>query len=243
MNALRFSLGAVGAVRRDAGLVSQGETHSYAEFPSYSRAERTADGIIHLLGVTFGLAACVSLVLVALPSQDVLLWLALGLYGLGLLAMLVCSAAYNLTVQPRIKAVFRRLDHAAIFVMIAGTYSPFTLIAIGGAWGFGLLAFVWTVALAGVTVKLCWPRRFDRLSVFAYLLLGWSILVAFDPLLAAVSAAGLILLLVGGLLYSLGVVFHLWQRLPYQNAIWHACVLAAAACHFTAVLSEVALAR
>ncbi|MGE5768324.1 MAG: PAQR family membrane homeostasis protein TrhA [Bacteroidota bacterium] len=218
-------------------------TQSYDLHPQYSRPERLADGIIHVLGVVFALAACISLAFALLPSRDALLWLALGLYGAGLLAMLGCSALYNLCGPGRWKGVLRRLDHAAIFVMIAGTYTPFTLIALGGAWGYGLLAFVWTVALCGVALKLFWPRRFDRLSVAAYLLLGWSIVVAIDPLFAAVSTVGLALLGAGGLLYTLGVVFHLWRRLPYQNAIWHAFVLAAAACHFSAVLGEVALAR
>ena len=214
----------------------------YDLHPQYSRPERIADAVVHGLGVVFGLAACVFLAIAVLPTHDALLWLAVGFYGTGLLAMLTCSALYNLCGPGRWKGVFRRLDHAAIFVMIAGTYTPFTLISIGGAWGYGLLAFVWTVALGGVALKLGWPLRFDRLSVAAYLLLGWSIVVALDPLLGAVSAAGVALLGLGGLLYSLGVVFHLWQRLPYQNAIWHAFVLAAAACHFSAVLGEVALA-
>ena len=214
----------------------------WAEHPQYSRAEQIADAVVHGLGVTFGLVACSALVLVALPSGNGLLWLALGLYSSGLLAMLGCSALYNLTTSARYKAVFRRLDHAAIFVMIAGTYTPFTLISIGGAWGLGLLAFVWTVAAVGVLLKLFWPWRFERLSLLTYLLLGWSIVVALDPLLAAVSVAGVALLVTGGALYSLGVVFHLWTRLPYQNAIWHVFVLAAAVCHFSAVLSEVALA-
>lgn len=215
----------------------------YDLYPQYTRPERAADAAVHVLGLVFGLAACASLAIAVLPSRDALLWLALGLYGAGLLAMLACSALYNLAPPGPWKAVFRRLDHAAIFVMIAGTYTPFALIAIGGAWGLGLLAFVWSVALCGVLVKLFWPRRLERLSVAAYLLLGWSIVVALDPLLGAVSAAGLLLLGIGGLLYSLGVVFHLWHRLPYQNAIWHALVLAAAACHFSAVLGEVAFAR
>lgn len=208
----------------------------------YSRAERAADAVVHLIGVTFGLVACASLAVIALPSSDSLLWLALGLYGVGLLAMLGCSALYNLTTDQRYRVVLRRLDHAAIFVMIAGTYTPFTLIAIGGNWGLGLLVFVWVVALGGVVLKLFWPWRFERLSLAAYLLLGWSIVVALDPLLAAVSTAGIALLVAGGLLYSFGVVFHLWTRLPYQNAIWHIFVLAAAVCHFSAVLSEVAIA-
>jgi len=215
---------------------------TYTAHPRYSRAERIADSVVHVLGLTFGLAACVSLAIAAWPSNDTLLHLALALYGLGLLAMLGCSALYNLSGHGRWKLIFRRLDHAAIFVMIAGTYTPFMVVVLGGAWGFGLLAFVWSVALAGVALKLFWPQRLDRLSVAAYLLLGWSIVVAAGPLLGAISVPGLVLLIAGGALYSLGVVFHLWQRLPYQNAIWHAFVLAAAACHFSAVLSEVAIA-
>ncbi len=208
----------------------------------YNRTEYLADAIVHVLGVVFGLAACASLAMIAMPSNDHLLRLALALYGGGLLAMLGCSALYNLTHHERAKAVFRRLDHAAIFVMIAGTYTPFTLIAIGGVWGLGLLAFVWSIALGGVALKLFWPRRLERLSLVAYLMLGWSIVVALDPLLGSVSTSGLSLLLGGGLLYSLGVIFHLWTALPYQNAIWHLFVLAAAVCHFSAVFSEVALA-
>jgi hemolysin III len=214
----------------------------YDQHPQYSRAERIADAVVHGVGLTFGLAACISLLIVLLPAADALRWLAVGLYAAGLLAMLGSSALYNLAPPGRWKGHFRRLDHAAIFVMIAGTYTPFLLIALGGAWGHGLLAFVWTVALGGVVMKLTWPHRFDRLSIAAYLLLGWSIVVALDPLMAAISAAGLVLLAAGGLLYSLGVVFHLWTRLPYQNAIWHACVVAAAACHFSAVMAEVAVA-
>lgn len=215
---------------------------SYAVHPQYSRAERLADAVVHALGLVFGLAACISLAILVLPRADGLRIVAVGLYAGGLLAMLTCSALYNLVDHVRWKPLFRRLDHAAIFVMIAGTYTPFTLFVIGGDWGLGLLVFVWTAALGGVVVKLFWPQRFERLSIAAYLLLGWSMVVALDPLLAATSEAGLTLLGAGGLLYSLGVVFHLWERLPYQNAIWHAFVLAAAACHFFAVLSEVALA-
>jgi hemolysin III len=214
----------------------------YDEHPRYSRAEHIADAVVHGLGLTFGLAACISLLVVLLPGADLLRGLAVGLYAAGLVAMLGCSALYNLAPPGRWKAHFRRLDHAAIFVMIAGTYTPFLLVAVGGAWGHGLLAFVWAVALAGVVMKLTWPHRFDRLSIAAYLLLGWSIVVALDPLAAGVSAAGLALLAVGGLLYSFGVIFHVWTRLPYQTAIWHAFVLAAAACHFSAVMAEVAVA-
>lgn len=210
--------------------------------PRYTPAERIADAVVHGLGLAFGLLACLTLAVIVVPKGDLRLLLAVTLYGLGLLAMLGCSALYNLARNPARREIFRRFDHAAIFVMIAGTYTPFTMIALGGAWGYGLLSFVWSVACAGVVLKLAWPRRFERLSLAAYLLLGWSIVVVLDPLLAAVSTTGIALLFAGGLLYSLGVVFHLWSRLPYQNAIWHAFVLAAAVCHFTAVVGEVALA-
>lgn len=208
----------------------------------YTRSELIADGVVHVLGLAFGLGACIGLAVVALPDAELLRLATLGVYALGLLAMLGCSALYNnLPGNGRWKELCRRFDHAAIFVMIAGTYTPFALIAIGGAWGIGLFVFVWFVAAAGVVAKLFYPRRFERASVVAYLLLGWTILVAIGPLWEAVSIAGLVLLAVGGALYSLGVVFHVWRRLPYQNAVWHGFVLAAAACHYAAVLSEVAI--
>lgn len=206
-----------------------------------TRAELRADAVVHLLGLGFGLAACITLVVFVALRPDLPRGLSLGIYGFGLLAMLVCSALYNLTTQARLKALFRRFDHAAIFVMIAGTYTPFSLIVIGGIWGAALLAFVWSVALVGAVLKLRYPLRFEKLSVVAYLLLGWVILAALEPLLSSMSLAALILLVTGGGLYSLGVVFHLWERLPYQNAIWHIFVLAAAACHYAAILVDVAI--
>lgn len=205
------------------------------------KAEWVADAVVHVVGLAFGLAACIAIAVLAIPQAGALRLASLGLYGFGLLAMLGCSALYNLSGSAVWKGVFRRLDHAAIFLMIAGTYSPFALIVMGGGWGIGVFLFVWAVALCGVAMKLLLPMRFERLSVAIYLLLGWTILVAFNPLVAGASMPALVLLLTGGGLYSLGVIFHLWERLPYQNAIWHVFVLAAAACHFTAILLDVAI--
>jgi hemolysin III len=218
-----------------------------AEFPVYSRAERRADAAVHVVGLALGLAGCVGLAAAALSRPDAGPRLLAGLvpYAAGLTAMLACSALYNLTdatAAPARKRLFRRLDHAAIFLMIAGTYTPFALVAIGGAWGAGLLAFVWAVAAGGVAAELLGVRRSERLSVAAYLLLGWSILPALGPLSAAVSPAGVALLAAGGALYSVGAGFHLWRGLPFQNAVWHGFVLAGAACHYAAVLREVAAA-
>lgn len=207
-----------------------------------SRAEWIADVVVHLLGLAFAVGAVTTLAVLLSLRPDLPRGISLGLYALGLVAMLGCSALYHMTSHAHWKALFRRFDHAAIFVMIAGSYTPFALMVIGGIWGWALLGFVWGIALAGVALKLLYPLRFDKLSVAAYLLLGWTVLAALQPLVDAASLAGLVLLLTGGGLYSLGVVFHLWERLPFQNAIWHVFVLAAAACHFAAILVDVAIA-
>ena len=208
-----------------------------------SRAELIADATVHLLGLAFAFGAVATLVVFLWISPDLPRGISLGLYAFGLIAMLGCSALYHMThhSKQRLKALFRRFDHAAIFVMIAGTNTPFSLMVIGGGWGWALLGFVWTIALVGVMMKLLFPLRFEKLSVAVYLLLGWTVLFALQPLVSSASLAGLVLLITGGGLYSLGVLFHLWERLPYQNAIWHVFVLAAAACHFTAILLDVAI--
>ena len=211
-----------------------------AEFPRHTPAEWRADAAVHALGLTLGSAGCVALAVMAPPrAGDPLRVAALVAYAIGLLAMLGCSALYNLTPEGGRKRLFRRLDHAAILLMIAGSYAPFALVRIAGTWGTGLLAFVWTVAGTGIAVELLGLGRHDGRSVAAYLLLGWSVLAVLGPLSAAVSPAGLALLVAGGVLYSVGVAFHLWTRLPYHNVVWHGFVLAAAACHYAAVLREV----
>jgi hemolysin III len=205
-----------------------------------SRAERRADAMVHVIGLTCGLAACVALAMVASPSADAAVVVSLVIYGAGLLAMLGCSALCNTAKPGPLKELWRRLDHAAIFVMIAGTYTPFAAIAIGGAWGTGLLVFVWAVAAAGVVLKLLGLERLETLSIAAYLLLGWTILVAIDHLIAAVSLPAFVLLVAGGIVYSLGIPFYRWNRLPYSRAVWHALVLTAAACQYFAILDVVA---
>ncbi|MEK0082994.1 PAQR family membrane homeostasis protein TrhA [Benzoatithermus flavus] len=209
-------------------------------FPRYSPRERHADALVHAVGLIGGSAACLVLAALSVEGTDPRRLVSLGLYATGLMAMLICSALYNLSVDGPRKALFQRLDHAAIFMMIAGTYTPFTLVAIGGAWGTGLCAFVWMVAVMGMAVEILGLSRSDNLLVAAYLLLGWVIVIALGPLAAALSPAGMTLLVAGGVLYTVGVVFHLWTRLPYQNAIWHGFVLLAASSHYAAVLLEIA---
>jgi hemolysin III len=209
-------------------------------FPNYSVRERVADGCIHAVGIAASLVALAVLLVIGVKAQMTLWVVSLTIYGLALVAMFSCSAGYNLIMHPpKLKEVFRRFDHAAIFLMIAGTYTPFVLIKMNNAWGLGLLAVVWTIALIGILIKLVVPRFLEGATVGLYLVQGWAIVAAWHPLVTAVPAWVAIMLGIGGLLYTIGVVFHLWERLPYQNAIWHGFVLTAASCHYAAVLGVV----
>jgi len=210
-------------------------------FPIYTKGELIADGAIHVIGVAASLIAAVTLTLLAvgvLPPQATASVL---IYGLGLLAVFICSAAYHLARRPRLKALLRRFDHAAIYVKIAATYTPFAAVKMGGLAGLGLLGAVWVIAAIGVFTRLLLPGQFVRTAYVLYLAQGWACLAALKPMIEAVPATAMALLLVGGILYTAGVAFHLWERLPYHNAIWHAFVLAASACHFAAVLDAVVL--
>ena len=139
-----------------------------------------------------------------------------------MVAVFACSAAYHLATDARMKAILRRFDHAAIYVKIAGTYTPFAFVKMGDAVGLALLGVVWAITAFGATAKLLWPERLVRTSYVLYLVQGWAVVAAFGSLVPAISSRVLILLVVGGCLYTVGVVFHLWEKLPYHNAIWHA---------------------
>ena len=153
------------------------------------------------------------------------------------MTMLICSALYNIFAKDEKRGLLRKLDHAAIFLMIAGTYTPLAAIIIGGWTGGILLAIVWTGALAGVFLKLFRMNSIDRITVPLCLALGWVVVFAFKPLLDNASAFAFWMIILGGLLYTIGTAFYAWKRLPFQNAIWHVFVLAAAICHFSAVMS------
>jgi len=206
-------------------------------FPDYTFPERVADGCIHAVSVAASLVALGALLVIGVKSQTLLWIVGLTIYGLALVATFSFSASYHLVVRPKLKELLRRFDHAAIFLMIAATYTPFVLIKMNTPWGLGLLAVVWTIAAIGIVLKLLAPRFLDGLSVALYLVQGWAVIAAWEPLMMALPGVALTLLMAGGVLYTIGVVFHLWERLPYQNAIWHGFVLSAASCHFAAVVS------
>lgn len=206
-----------------------------------SRHEFAADCIVHILGLAAGSIGGATLVAMIAARGD---WLELGallIYAFGMMAMLCCSAAYNLARNSPWRSILRRCDHAAIFVMIAGTYTPFTLLRLDGAWSWGLTAAVWSIAGAGMLVKLCRGCDVRYASIAPYLLLGWIGIIAIDPLAHALGWQTLALIALGGVLYTIGVLFHIWERLPFQNAIWHAFVLAAASVHYAAIVNGVVL--
>jgi hemolysin III len=218
------------------GRTSNSRAMNTVTFPQYTMRERVADGCVHAIGVTASLVALSVLVFIGVEAKATLWIVSLAIYGLALVAMFSFSAGYHLVVRPKLKEVLRRLDHAAIFLMIAGTYTPFVLIKMNNSWGLGLLAVVWTMAAIGIAIKLFAPRFLEGLSTALYLVQGWAVIAAWEPLMSALPGRVLTLLTVGGVLYTVGVVFHLWERLPYQNAIWHGFVLSAASCHYAAVI-------
>jgi len=201
--------------------------------------ELAADRIVHLVGIGLGVPAAIAIVALAAASGAPAEVLPVGLYAAGLMAMLCCSAAYNLA--PRTnphRDWLQRLDHAAIFAMIAGSYTPFTVRLVHG-WAEGLTAGIWAVAALGIAAKLWRPEGVARISTVLYLVLGWIGMCAIEPFTQALATPTLLLLVSGGVLYSSGVIFHLWRRLRYQNAIWHGFVLMAACVHYAAVLTAV----
>ena len=203
-------------------------------------ADRIANGIVHAVGICAAFIAVTAMMIAAISSSlPISATLTLAIYGIAMLAMFGCSAAYHLVPTQTWKGTLRRWDQAAIFLKIAGTYTPFALIKMGGPAGYALLSSVWAIALLGAAGKLLLESAWDRSAIALYLALGWAGLLAFQPLSASVTPSVLELLALGGGLYSIGVIFHVWRSLPFQNAIWHLFVLVGTGCHFGAVTTAI----
>jgi len=204
--------------------------------------ERSVDRVIHLVGVVT--ASIAGLVLLALS-----IWQggfgqvsAITIYALCWIAMLTASMLYNLARQPERRRVLRRLDHAAIFLMIAGSYTPFTTQRLDGWWAIGMTSAVWVIALACAASKLFAPGLTRKAWIAAYLLLGWVALVAAGEFIEGLTPEALALVVAGGVIYSVGIAFYVWERLPFRRAIWHGFVLTASAVHYVAILIGVVFA-
>lgn len=206
---------------------------------AFSRAELWADGVVHVLGIVLGIAAVAALIVrvaAAAPLPDLI---PVVIYSFALMAVLIVSAIYNMWPVSPMKWLIRRFDHSAIYMLIAGTYTPFLMKLGGSIVAQTLLILVWAASAVGITLKVALPGRFDRLAIGLYLLIGWSGIAMWEGI-AQLPTTSLWLMVAGGVLYTMGVAFHVWQSLPFQNAIWHAFVLVASGCFYGAVFQAYA---
>ena len=207
-----------------------------------TRLEKLVDGWVHGVALALFTLAVGAALGLAIWQGGLGMAAAVAVYAVCVLTMIGCSMAYNMAENHARKSLLRRFDHAAIFLMIAGTYTPFTTLRFEGAWAISMTSIVWALALIGAAGKLLLPNIGKRVWIAFYVALGWLVVAALGPLVSGVPLAALILLAVGGLLYTIGVPFYVWERLPFRRAIWHSFVIAAAGVHYAAVLTGVVFA-
>jgi hemolysin III len=201
-----------------------------------TRAEEVANSISHGVGFVAAAVAVPVLILTAVRQSDVAGIVGASVFGAVTLLLYLTSSVYHALRPGRTKKVFQMLDHAAIFLMIAGSYTPFMLGVLGGGWGWAILGAVWTLALAGITMKVFVGMRFPGVSLAVYLAMGWLAILAIKPLWAAIPGWGLFWIGAGGISYTVGTVFFLAERVRYAHFVWHLFVLGGSSCHFVAVL-------
>jgi hemolysin III len=211
------------------------------KLPQYTKLEEWANSLTHGLGAVLSIAGLVIMVVLATLHGDAWHIVSSAIFGATLIMLYSASTLYHAIQSPRIRAIMQRLDHIAILYLIAGTYTPFTLVTLRGPWGWTLFGVVWGLTLFGTVIHLTQLRRFHGLMVGLYLVMGWSVVVAMKPLISALPTAGLWLLIGGGLSYTLGVVFYIRESLPFNHAIWHLFVLAGSVMHFFSVVYFVIL--
>lgn len=204
-------------------------------YPSYARSERIADGLMHVLGVSGAIVGAVLLLVFTTGEVGSGQSAALAVYGVALIATFSASAFYHMTPWEGLRPILRRIDHAAIYLKIAGTYTPL-VVMIGSGVAYTVLALVWALAVVGMVMKLFFWRVPGPMGVLLYLVMGWMSLALVWGLIPVVPLPALVLIGTGGALYTLGVIFFLWESLKFSNAVWHGFVVAASACFFTAIL-------
>lgn len=207
--------------------------------PGYTLGEEIAHAVTHGVGLLLSIAGLAVLVVRASVRGDAWHVIGCAVFGVTLVLLYAASTLYHSIRHERAKRVLRKLDWSAIFLLIAGSYTPFTLVSLRGGWGWTLLALVWGLAILGIVLQVAIPTRVRRISVAIYLAMGWLVVIAIEPLFRSLHPEGLMLLILGGLAYTLGLAFYGWRRLPYNHAVWHIFVLAGSACHFSCVLGYV----
>ena len=206
----------------------------------YTLLEEIANAVTHGIGAVLAVAALVALVALAAMDDDVRVLVSLTIYGSTLVLLYLASTLYHAVRHARAKLVFKTCDHAAIFLLIAGTYTPYCLLVMGGAWGWTLFAVMWSIAAFGVVFKILHVNRYARLSLMLYLGMGWLGVFAVGPIVSNMATEGVLLLALGGLAYTGGVAFFLWESMPFNHAVWHLFVLAGSTCHFLSIYYSVA---
>lgn len=202
----------------------------------YTLGEEIANAITAGIGTVASITGLVVMVVYATLEGSIWHIVGVSVFGTSLIFSHLASTLYHSIVPPRAKTVLRVIDHLAIYFLIAGTYTPFTLVNLRGPWGWSLLVLIWALGLAGVVIKTTALRHVRYLSTAFYVAMGWTVVLVIKPLLEGVAPGGIWLLLIGGLAYTAGVIFFAWHRIPYNHAIWHLFVIAGSACHFFAVL-------
>lgn len=199
-------------------------------------SEEIANSITHGIGAALSVAALSILITLAALYGDAWRIVSFSIYGATLIMLYLASTLYHGFTHPRVKKIFQLLDHSAIFLLIAGTYTPFTLVTLRGAWGWTLFSLIWGIAIAGIILTFLFMDRFKILFVLLYLGMGWLVVIAAKPLVQLVPTGGIIWMGIGGACYTLGVIFYLWKRLPFNHTIWHLFVLGGSVCHFFGIL-------
>lgn len=202
--------------------------------------EEIANTVTHGIGVGFSITGLILLVVRAALYGSAWQVVSFSIYGASLILLYLASTLYHGFQSPRLKSIFRIMDHTAIYLLIAGTYTPFLLVTLRGPWGWTLFGIIWGLALGGIIFKLVFGTKYEMLSTIFYLLMGWVVIIAIKPLIDVLPTGGLVWLVAGGLAYSLGVIFYAWEKLPYNHAIWHGFVLAGSFFHFFAVFFHIA---
>ena len=204
--------------------------------PEYTIIEERINRLTHGVGAVLSVAGLVVLVVYSGIYGNAWHVVSFSIFGSALVILYAASTLYHSVTQAAAKRVFWILDHSAIFILIAGTYTPFTLVSLRGGWGWSLFGVVWACAVLGIILKIFYIGRFEKISVAVYVIMGWLCVMAFKEIVATVSLLSIVLLILGGLSYTLGVVFFAWQKLPFNHALWHLCVLGGSVFHYFSVL-------
>jgi len=202
---------------------------------SYGKREEIANSVTHGLGTLASISGLVALLLRAVQFSNS--WMLAGflVYGISLILLFLASTLYHALPYPKVKSVFRIIDHSSIYILIAGTYTPFTLVSLRGSWGWSLFGAIWGLALVGIIFNSFFLGRFPRLESATYVLMGWLSVIVIRELFFSIGLNGILLLILGGLIYTMGIIFYKYDKFPYNHAIWHLFVLGGGACHFLVV--------